>query len=179
MGRVRRVLLNAAIYFVYFFLSCVLVMLIEALFLRLLDRFVLLSYLAQTVIRLVIYSLGVPALVGLAAYAEGYREAVVSGLLAVLIPHLLLALLFHFRQFCAGAVPFLAGLLRDGADVTADSIVFNDIGTVGLFLAVFLGYGLLNTGVLTLLRQYGVSRRHAERAGMGFTPDGRGRTDGE
>ena len=100
-------------------------------------------------------------------------------MLAVLIPHLLLALLFHFRQFCAGAVPFLAGLLRDGADVTADSIVFNDIGTVGLFLAVFLGYGLLNTGVLTLLRQYGVSRRHAERAGMGFTPDGRGRTDGE
>ena len=180
MGRVRRVLLNAAIYFVYFFLSCVLVMLIEALFLKLLDRFVLLSYLAQTVIRLVIYSLGVPALVGLAAYAEGYREeTVVSGLLAVLIPHLLLALLFHFRQFCAGAVPFLAGLLRDGADVTADSIVFNDIGTVGLFLAVFLGYGLLNTGVLTLLRQYGVSRRHAERAGMGFTPDGRGRTDGE
>lgn len=186
MGRVRRVLLNAAIYFVYFFLSCVLVMLIEALFLKLLDRFVLLSYLAQTVIRLVIYSLGVPALVGLAAYAEGYREAdahpgetVVSGLLAVLIPHLLLALLFHFRQFCAGAVPFLAGLLRDGADVTADSIVFNDIGTVGLFLAAFLGYGLLNTGVLTLLRQYGVSRRHAERAGMGFTPDGRGRTDGE
>lgn len=75
MGRVRRVLLNAAIYFVYFFLSCVLVMLIEALFLKLLDRFVLLSYLAQTVIRLVIYSLGVPALVGLAAYAEGYREA--------------------------------------------------------------------------------------------------------
>ena len=73
MGRVRRVLLNAAIYFVYFFLSCVLVMLIEALFLKLLDRFVLLSYLAQTVIRLVIYSLGVPALVGLAAYAEGYR----------------------------------------------------------------------------------------------------------
>ena len=179
MGRVRRVLLNAAIYFVYFFLSCVLVMLIEALFLKLLDRFVLLSYLAQTVIRLVIYSLGVPALVGLAAYAEGYRETVVSGLLAVLIPHLLLALLFHFRQFCAGAVPFLAGLLRDGADVTADSIVFNDIGTVGLFLAVFLGYGLLNTGVLTLLRQCGVSRRHAERAGMGFTPDGRGRTDGE
>ena len=144
MGRVRRVLLNAAIYFVYFFLSCVLVMLIEALFLKLLDRFVLLSYLAQTVIRLVIYSLGVPALVGLAAYAEGYREAdahpgetFVSGLLAVLIPHLLLALLFHFRQFCAGAVPFLAGLLRDGADVTADSIVFNDIGTVGLFLAAF------------------------------------------
>ena len=181
MGRVRRVLLNAAIYFAYFFLSCVLVMLIEALFLKLLDRFVLLSYLAQTVIRLVIYSLGVPALVGFAAYAEGYREAdahpgetVVSGLLAVLIPHL-----FHFRQFCAGAVPFLAGLLRDGADVTADSIVFNDIGTVGLFLAVFLGYGLLNTGVLTLLRQCGVSRRHAERAGMGFTPDGRGRTDGE
>ena len=75
MGRVRRVLLNAAIYFVYFFLSCVLVMLIEALFLKLLDRFVLLSYLAQTVIRLVIYSLGVPALVGFAAYAEGYREA--------------------------------------------------------------------------------------------------------
>ena len=75
MGRVRRVLLNAAIYFVYFFLSCVLVMLIEALFLKLLDRFVLLSYLAQTVIRLVIYSLGVPALVGLAAYAEGGGRA--------------------------------------------------------------------------------------------------------
>ena len=169
MGRVRRVLLNAVIYFVYFFLSCVLVMLIEALFLKLLDRFVLLSYLAQTVIRLVIYSL-----------ADAHPgETVVSGLLAVLIPHLLLALLFHFRQFCAGAVPFLAGLLRDGADVTADSIVFNDIGTVGLFLAVFLGYGLLNTGVLALLRQYGVSRRHAERAGMGFTPDGRGRTDEE
>lgn len=186
MRKIRRILLNALIYFVYFLLSCVLVMLVEALFLKLLDRFVLLSYLAQTVIRLVIYSLGVPALVGLAGYAEGYREAephpgetVVSGVLATLIPHLLLALLFHFRQFCAGAVPFLAGLLRDGADVTADSIVFNDIGTVGLFIAVFVGYGLLYTGVLTVLRRYGVCRRHAERAGMGFTPDGKGRTDGE
>ena len=109
MGRVRRVLLNAAIYFAYFFLSCVLVMLIEALFLKLLDRFVLLSYLAQTVIRLVIYSLGVPALVGFAAYAEGYREAdahpgetVVSGLLAVLIPHLLLALSVSFQTVLRG-----------------------------------------------------------------------------
>jgi hypothetical protein len=186
MKKLRRILLNTVIYFAYFFLSCILVMLVEALFLKLLDRFILLSYLAQTVIRLVIYSVGVPALVGVAGYAEGYREAdahpgetAVSGMLAAVIPHGLIALLFHFRQFCAGAVPFLVGLLRDGTDVTADSIVFNDIGKIWLFLAVFLGYGILNTAVLTISRRYGVRRRQAQRADMGFTPDGRGRTDGQ
>lgn len=183
MKKFRQILLNTAIYFVYFTLSCLLVMLVEALLLKAVDRFVVLSYFAQTVIRLTVYSLGVPALVGAAGYLEGYREAerrigvtLTSGILATLVLHLLYALLFHFRQFCAGGVPFVVGLLRDGTALTPDSIVFNDIRTAGLFIGVFIGYGLLYTAVLIGTRCIGVRRRHAQRADMGFAPDGKTRT---
>lgn len=185
MRKVRQILLDAVIYFIYFALSCILATLVEALLLKVVDRFVVLSYLTQTIIRLAVYSLSVPALVGAAGYVEGYREAeqhigmtLVSGTLATLVPHLLYALLFHFRQFCAGGVPFLVGLLRDGTALTPDSIVFNDIRTAGMFIGIFIGYGMLYTAVLIGARYIGVRRRHAQRADMGFTPDGKMRTDG-
>ena len=185
MKKFRQILLDAVIYFIYFALSCILAMLAEALLLKVVDRFVVLSYFAQTVIRLAVYSLSIPALVGAAGYLEGYREAeqhagmtLASGILATLVPHLLYALLFHFRQFCAGGVPFLVGLLRDGTALTPDSIVFNDIRTAGLFIGVFIGYGILYTAVLIGTRYIGIRRRHAQRADMGFTPDGKARTDG-
>lgn len=180
MKQIRKVLLDAAVYLVYILLSCLVVLAAEALLLYVLDKFVLLSYLTQTVIRLVIYSLGVPAMLGAAGYLEGHREAeshpvqtTLSCGLTVLVPQLLLALLFHFRQFCAGAVPFVAGLLQDGKAVTADSILFTEIGQLGLFLGVFVGYGVLYAAILTICREIGVRRRLRERREMGLTPDGR------
>lgn len=182
MKQFRRSLLDAVVYLVYILLSCLVVLLVEALLLYVLDKFVLLSYLTQTVIRLVIYSLGVPAMIGAAGYLEGYREAeshpawtALSCGLAVLVPQLLLALLFHFRQFCAGAVPFAAGLLRDGKSVTADSILFTEIGQLGLFLGVYVGYGVLYAVTLIACREIGVRRRLRQRREMGLTPDGGGR----
>lgn len=184
MKQFRRSLLDAVVYLVYIFLSCLVVLLVEALLLYVLDKFVLLSYLTQTVIRLVIYSLGVTAMIGVAGYLEGYREAeshpgwtAFSCGLAVLVPQLLLALLFHFRQFCAGAVPFAAGLLRDGKAVTADSILFTEIGQLGLFLGVYVGYGVLYTATLMVCREIGVHRRLRQRREMGLTPDGRERRE--
>lgn len=178
------ILIDAAIAFIYIFASCLLVLLIESMLLKFLDKFVLLSYLAQTVIRFVLYSVGIPALIGIAGYLEGYREAVshpaatsLSCGLAVLLPQLLLSLLFHFRQFCAGAVPFAIGLLRDGAHVTSDSILFTSVEQLPLFLCVFLGYGVVYAGVLTLGREIGVCRRLRERREMGLKPGGNDRSE--
>lgn len=180
MKQIRRFLLDSVVYLAYVLLSCLVVLAAEALLLYVLDKFVFLSYLAQTVIRLVIYSLGVPTMIGVAGYLEGYREAeshpvqtTLSCGLAVLLPQLLLALLFHFRQFCAGAVPFAAGLLRDGKAVTADSILFTEIGQLWLFLGVYVGYGVLYAVTLTVCREIGVYRRLRQRCEMGLTPDGR------
>lgn len=179
-----RILIDAAIAFIYIFASCLLALLVESMLLKFLDRFVLLSYLVQTVIRLVVYSVSVTALVGVAGYLEGYREAVSHPLttslscgLAVILPQLLLSLLFHFRQFCAGAVPFAVGLLRDGANVTSNSILFTSPEQLPLFLGVFLGYGLLYAGVLTLGREIGVRRRLRQRREMGLKPEGTDRSE--
>ena len=167
------ILLNALIYAVYFIGSCVVVMLAESMVMFLVDKFVVLPYSVLTVIRIVIYSLGVPALVGFLGYREGYREAsaaplstILSAVLATLIPHLLFAMLFHYQGFVSGAVRFTAGLLHNGMSITYDSLI-NETPYI-LFVLVFLGYGLVYSGVLTVCRYLGAGKRRIDRLGMGI-----------
>ncbi len=168
--KLKNIGLNALLDFFYFFGSCIVVMLVESLLSFLVDKFVALPYPILTIMRAVIYTLGVPALIGFLGYREGYREAACStgevlagGILASLVPHLLFAMLFHFQSFVSGGVRHLAGLILHGWDVTADGVL-PVRSAYPLFLLLFAVYGLTYTGVLTVCKYCGAKKRLADRA---------------
>ena len=168
--RIKNIGLNLLVYFFYIFGSCILVMLGEALLITVLEKFVVLSYPVLTVIRIAVYTPGVIAILAVLGHAEGYREAecpigetIVSGLLAIVL-HLIFAMLFKFQAFVSGAVRFTAGLIHNGFDVTYDSLI-NET-PYGLFLLVFLGYGLVYVGVITVSKYFGAQKRIIDRADL-------------
>ena len=160
--------INTLFYFLYMLGSCIIVMLIEALFTNVAEKFVALPYPVLTVIRIVIYTAAIPVILAVAGRSEGYREGycsvgatVVSGLLAM-IPHLLFAMLFKFQAFVSGAVRFTAGLIYNGWDVTYDSLI-NDTPYWG-FLAIFAAYAVLYMATLTVAKYLGAQKRIIDRA---------------
>lgn len=168
LSKLRSYLATTGVYLCYLLGACILTMLVEALFNFLLDHVVLLSYPVLTVIRIVIYSVGVPAIIGFLGYYEGYREencpfaeTIVSFGLAC-IPHLLLAMLFKFQGFISGAVRFTAGLIHNGWEITYDTLV--EKTPYSLFLLTFLGYAVLYGTVLTICKYLGSKKRIIYRA---------------
>ena len=160
--------LNALLYFFYFVGSCITVMLAEALLVYIIEKFVALPYPVLTVIRIVIYTAGVVALLAFLGHAEGYREAacsvgetVAGGALASL-GHLIFAMLFKFHGFISGSVRFTAGLIHNGWSVTYDSLI-NKTPYL-LFVAVCLGYSTLYVATLTLAKRFGAAKRIMDRA---------------
>lgn len=167
--------INTLFYFLYTLGSCIIVMLAEALFTNVVEKFVALPYPVLTVIRMIIYTAAVPAILAVVGRSEGYREGycsvgatAVSGLLAM-IPHLLFAMLFKFQAFVSGAVRFTAGLIYNGWGVTYDSLI-NET-PYHVFLLVFAAYGLLYTAVLTVFKYLGAQKRIMDRAELRMGED--------
>ena len=176
--RIKNVALNIPVYFLYTLGACILVMPAEALLVTILDKFVVLPYPVLTVIRIVVYTLGVPAILAVPGYSEGYREAecrpgetIVSGILSAVL-HLIFAMLFKFQAFVSGAVRFTAGLLHNGFDITYDALI-NET-PYGMFLLVFLAYSLLYVATFTISKYFGAQNRVIDRASLrrDETPDG-------
>lgn len=161
-------LLNVLFYFLYFLGACVIVMLAEALLVSVVEKFVALPYPVLTVIRIVVYTVGVTVIQGVLGYNEGYREAecsvretVLAGAAATVL-HLLFAMLFKFQGFVAGGTRFLAGLLHNGWDVTYNTLI-NETPYL-TFVGVFLGYAVLYVTVLTVAKYVGARKRIIDRA---------------
>ena len=165
--KIKNTALNLIIYFLYFFGSCILVMLAEALLVSVVEKFVALPYPVLTIIRIVIYTAGIPAILGVLGYFEGYREAdsgigetVVGGILAAVL-HLIFAMLFKFEGFVSGAVRFTAGLLWNGWKITAENLIQTPYS---LFLLTFTAYSLIYIAVLTISKYFGAQKRIIDRA---------------
>lgn len=142
-------------------------MLAEALLLKIIDNFILLDYSIQTIIRIVIYTLAVPSLISLLGYFEGYRDAesravetVIACAMAMVV-HVLFAMLFKFEAFISGAVRFAAGFIANGMDVTYESLLADT--PYGLFLLIFLAYGILYTALLCIFKHVGTKNRVRDR----------------
>lgn len=170
MNKLKNVGLNTLVYFFYFFGGCVVVMFAEAMLMFLVDKFVALPYFTLAVIRIVIYSLGIPAVVGVLGYFEGYREAschvgetILGGLAAEAIPHFLMAALFHFQPFASGAVRFCAGLMVAGSSfVEEDLKSTTPLQLIGFFVL----YAVIYIAVLTVAKYLGASKRIVDRASL-------------
>ena len=169
--------INGFFYFLYVFGSCFLVMIIESFLVKVVDKFVLLPYPVLTIIRIVVYTMGVTAILAVAGRKEGYREGncrvggtLVSGAIASGI-HLLFSMLFHFHGFVSGGVRFTAGLIFNGWGVTEETLV-NDT-PYRVFLAVFAAYAVLHVATLTLSKYLGAQHRIIDRAELRKGEDAR------
>lgn len=177
--------INILLYFLYIFGSCAVVMLVEALLVSVVEKFVALPYPVLTVIRIVIYTAGVPAILAVVGRNEGYREGccsvgatVASGVLA-LVPYLLFSMLFHFQGFVSGGVRFAAGLIYNGWGITYDSLI-NET-PYSLFLAAFGVYGAIYVATLTIAKFLGAQKRIMDRSELRMgedTRDGGDSTEG-
>ena len=168
--KIKNLALNLPIYFLYIFGSCILVMLAEALLVSVIEKFVVLPYSVLTIIRIVIYTPGVTAILAVLGYYEGYREGVCplgetigGGVLATVL-HLLFAMLFKFQGFVSGGVRFTAGLLHNGMGITYDSLINKT--PYGLFLLVFVGYAAVYLVALTVAKYFGAQKRVMDRADL-------------
>ena len=166
----KKIGLNPLFYFLYMFGSCIIVMLAEALLVSVVEKFVELPYPVLTVIRIVIYTAGIPAILAVLGRGEGYREGscsvgatAVSGILAM-IPHLLFSMLFHFHGFVSGGVRFAAGLVHNGWDITYDSLI--NVTPYYMFLLTFAVYGLIYVAALTVSKYLGAQKRIADRGDL-------------
>lgn len=163
----KNILISAGLFFLYLFGTCVITMLVEALFCFFLGKIILIPYLALTILRMAIYTLGVTGLMAFVGYREGYREMEFSmgemsagyGMAAVL--HLLFAMLFKFQGFVSGSVRFTAGLIWNGVDITSDNLL-NET-PYWLFLVVFLGYALLYFAAFAIAKYFGMQKRIIDR----------------
>ncbi len=174
--KLKNLALNSVVYFLYILGACLITMLVEALLVDILVKFVVLAYPVLTGIRMILYTGGVVAILAVLGRAEGYREetcsipeTVVSGLLAMVI-HLIFSILFHFQAFISGPVRFSAGLLHHGKHITPD--LLSNATPFGLFLLSFLAYGLLYTVILTVSRYVGAKARIIRRAETILAPSG-------
>ena len=163
----KKIGLNPLFYFLYMFGSCIIVMLGEALLVSVIEKFVAIPYPILTVIRIVVYTGGVSAILAVLGHGEGYREGscsvggtIVSGFLAMIL-HLLFAMLFHYQGFVSGGVRFTAGLVYNGWEITYESLI-NETPYY-LFLLTFAAYGLVYVGILTLSKYLGAQKRVVDR----------------
>lgn len=161
------VLVNTLVYAFYMFISCVVIMLAEILTVKVANLFVVTEYYELTVLRAVVYTIGVNAVLGVIAYKEGYRaarypvlETLVSGVLASIL-HALVALLFHFEAFCAGGVKFITALLHFGKGLTVNTLM-DELGALD-FLPVFLVNSLVYVGIMILCGKLGEYKRLSDR----------------
>lgn len=166
--KIQNTAINSLLYLLYMFGGCIAVMVVESLLVYIVSRFVIIPYPALTILRLVIYTLGVPAVLAGIGYIEGYREGVpatketvVGGILAMVL-HVLFALLFSFQAFVTGGVRFAAGLLRHGMDLTDE--LLNTETPTGLFLLMFALYGAIYVTALCVSRYLGAQNRIISRA---------------
>lgn len=168
IAKLKTLAASTGLYICYLLGACVLTMLVEAMLVFFIDHIVLLSYPVLTIIRIVIYSVGVPAIIGVLGYYEGYREAECSvgettgAFFLALIVHILFAMLFKFQGFISGAVRFTAGLIHNKWNITQQTLVENT--PYSLFLIVFLAYSIFYFAVLFLCKYFGSKKRICDRA---------------
>lgn len=170
-AKLKNLLAGAGIYLLYLVGASVVTMLCESLFCFIVDKFILLSnYFILSIIRVVIYTVGVTAIIGVLGYYEGYRNAAchkgeaIGSYAIAFVPYTLLSMLFSFHYFIAGGVRSTAGIIRHGIGVTLDKLTLETPDW--LFLLVFLGYCLLYGFALVLFMYFGAQKRICDRADL-------------
>ncbi|MGM9644741.1 MAG: hypothetical protein ACI3X1_06615 [Eubacteriales bacterium] len=161
------ILFGTALRSVYMLGSCIVIMFAEMLAIKIIDLFVGLSPLSLCIVRALIYTVGVNALLAIVSYKEGYRSAsfsavgtLISGALASLL-HFLVSLLFSFEAFCSGGVKFITALVKFGASLNSESFS----GSLSRFdcIPFFFANALVYIAVMIIFGRLGARNRLRDR----------------
>jgi hypothetical protein len=169
------ILIDSAIYALYFFFTCLVCMLAEWFASRIITLFIEISPFALSIVRVIIYTVGVCAVLGIALFKEGYRsaranvgETVISVALAS-VTYFLFCLLFSFEAFCAGGVKYVTLLLKYGSSLTLSQVEggLTRLDPIGIFFLHIAVYG----AVMTVCKQIGADKRIDDRRGINTVED--------
>ncbi len=164
------VLIGGPVYAVYMFFACLVVMCAEILAIKIVNLFIVPSPLTLCVIRAVIYTVGVNAILAIVSFREGYKTGylpILSTLISYLIAtamHFLFALLFSFEAFCAGGVKFIAALIKFGSAINSDTFS----GKLDRFdlIPFFFVNSAVYIVIMLLFGKLGERRRLSDRAAL-------------
>jgi hypothetical protein len=157
------------------FLSCLVVMFAEILVVKLANWFIVTDYYSTSLIRAIIYTLGVNAILGAIAFREGFKNAkatpiatVISGVLAIVL-YFIFCLLFSFEAFCAGGAKSLAIIIKFGKSINSEMF----IGKLDRFdiIPFFLVNCAIYIAVMVIFNAIGAYKRRLDRIEMNVNPD--------
>ena len=175
MRKTLDVLINAPLYALYMFLACFVVMFAEILVVKLANWFIVTDYYSTSLIRAVIYTLGVNAILGAIAFREGFKNAkatpvatAISGVLATVL-YFIFCLLFSFEAFCAGGAKSIAVIIKFGKSINSEMF----IGKLGRFdiIPFFLVNCAIYIAVMVIFNVIGAYKRRLDRIEMNVNPD--------
>ncbi len=160
--------IGGLLYALYMFVSCLVSMLAEMFIVRVITLFVYVDPFALCIIRAVIYTLFVNAILGLAAFYEGYKNASwrpvetgISGFIA-LLAHFLVSMLFSFEAFCSGGVKFYSALFKFGSYLSSGES-FKGVLTREDCIGVFFINGIIYLAVMITAQYFGAKKRLKDR----------------
>ena len=161
-------LIDSALYLAYYIGACISSAIIDIFTLRILNEFMILSPLEQTLIQTIIYAIVPIAVLAIVSYKQGYREASFNLLESVLscvpvtVITFLLSVLFKFNRFVAGGTKQFSALIAYGDRITN----FEHVTEIGYRYAipVFLGLLVIYFAEITLFRYLGCKMRLKRRA---------------
>ena len=170
MRKTIDVIITSFLYSLYMFLSCLVVMFAEILIVKVANWFVVTDYYSTSLIRAIVYTVGVNAILGAIAFREGFKNAkatpiatAISGVIAT-IWYGVFCLLFSFEAFCAGGVKSIAIIAEFGESI--NSPAFN--GSLDRF--DLIPYFFINAAVyiviMVALNAIGARRRKLDRIEM-------------
>ncbi len=172
--------INSLLYAIYMLVSCVAVMFAEMLAVKIVDLFIVVDYFWLCVIRAVIYTLCVNALLAAISFYEGFRSAeaapaatAISAAFASVL-HCIFALLFSFDHFCAGGVRSIAILVKFGTEI--NSPLFD--GTLSRFeiIPFFFINSAVYIAVMVAANALGAKKRRLQRQSMNIVINDRSET---
>lgn len=160
-------LISGLIYAFFMLISCIVTMFAEILTVKVFNLFIVTEYHLLTVIRAVVYTVGVSAILSVISYREGYRAAKFSMLSTLIagaigsVIHFLFAFLFNFEGFCAGGVRFVTALIKYGRGLNHNSLM-DALGRVD-FIPFFFMISALYIGLMIVFGKLGEFMRLADR----------------
>lgn len=161
-------LINSLIYTAYVLGACICGVAVDFLLLKILNEFLVISLVHQTIIRVVIYCIVPLAVMAVAAYREGFREArfnapesILSCAIAM-VGTFLISVLFNFNRLVSGGVKYISALIAYGDRLSdAEQIQFVPYRYA---IPVFVGLFIIYSAVLILFKLVGKERRLVSRA---------------
>ena len=163
-------LISSLLYSVYMLFSCIVVMFAEIIAVKAVNLFIVVDNLTLCIIRVVVYFIGVNAILAIVSFREGYKSpsrSVLSHTLAAVVAviwHFIPSLLFNFAAICSGEVRFIAILAKFGKKVASPTFA----GTLDASdcIPYFFIIGAIHVTVMVASGYIGAKIRMRDRAAL-------------